>query len=147
MNLPQDKDTVIFDSHLDPSIQVVVVHPNSENYDMLKSQFSKSGSAFLLHDLRVIIIDGKVVNEPWFTFEHLLVIQAHEIGHFLAGHAVSNNSSSNIEKEADWLGYMLLSSSGHKAAASLHKQEYYCRYNTTPHADDALFRERLGQLI
>jgi len=148
MNLPQDNnEAIIFDSHLDPDIQVIIAYPNFANYAMLKPQFLKSGSAFLLHDLRIIMVDGKVVDEPWFTFEHLLVIQAHEIGHFLAGHAMSSEFLHDIEKEADWLGCMLLLNRGFKDAASLHEQEYYSRYNTTPYDDDKLYRERLGQLI
>jgi len=144
-----DQDTVVFESPLDKNLQVIIVYPTSENYRLLEPQFKISGHAFLLHDLSMIIIDGVIVDEPWFTLDHLMVIQAHELGHFLAGHGKNHQAKEylDIEREADWLGCMLLKKRGYHDASILHEQEYYDRYSSTPVGDSKKFEEKLGQFI
>ena len=143
------QDTLIFESPLSEELQVMIVYPEAENYSIFKSQFETSGHAFLLHYLKTIVIDGTVVNEPWFTVDHLMVIQAHELGHYLAGHSKSSQVKEylEIEREADWLGCMLLKEKGYHDASILHKEEYECRYNSTPQDDSKRFEEKLVQLI
>jgi hypothetical protein len=141
--------TLVFESPLSEELQVMIVYPEAENYSMFESQFRTSGHAFLLHDLNTVVVDGKVVNEPWFTHDHLMVIQAHELGHYLAGHSKNSKVREylEIEKEADWLGCMLLKDKGYHDAMILHEQEYYCRYNSTPQEDSKKFEEKLVQFI
>ena len=143
------QDMLVFESPLDKKMQVVIVYPAAENYPLLEAQFKTSGHAFLLHDLSMIVIDGAVVNESWFTIDHLLVIQAHELGHFLAGHGKNPQIKEylEIEREADWLGCMLLKKRGYHDASILHEQEYYDRYSSTPVGDSKKFEEKLGQFI
>ena len=128
----------IFYNELDPRLTVIIVYPGSTEYDQVSSQFLKSGHAFLLHEAKVIMIDGTTVLEPWFSKEHLLVIQAHEAGHYQAGHAVAGSVSKThiqMEKEADFIGYNLLKSGGFKEAADLHFEEYQMRYGSSPDED------------
>ena len=136
------ENELVFPSPLDPMLNVIIVYPDSDKYDQLISHFDRAGHAFLMHDANLMVIDGAAVDEPWFSEDHLLVIQAHEIGHYRAGHSKNDQVShrdEKIEKEADWLGYNLLKSKGYGSAATLHHEEYYARYGTFPEDDDKLF--------
>ena len=141
--------TLIFESPLNENLQVMIVYPDAKDYKIFESQFQVSGHAFLLHDFNTIVVDGSVVNEPWFTHDHLMVIQAHELGHYLAEHSKNSGTKEylEIEKEADWLGCMLLKNKGYHDAWILHKEEYECRYNCTPQEDSKKFEEKLVQFI
>lgn len=145
----KDDEIHIFPCQLDPSLTTMIVYPGSSKYEKLKDQFQESGHAFILHQLKMIVIDGAVVIEPWFTIDHLMVIQAHELAHFRAGHAIEENIQDhiNIEKEADWLGRMLLKSHGHSSAFDLHTEEYVERYETNPDLDSVMFEKKLGKFI
>lgn len=128
----------IFYNELDPRLTVMIVYPGSKEYEQVSSQFMKSGHAFLLHEAKVVVVDGSVISEPWFSKEHLLVIQAHEAGHYQAGHALASSSSkthTQMEKEADFIGYNLLKSGGFEEAACLHFEEYQLRYGLSPDED------------
>lgn len=144
----EDDDVQVFPSQLDSSLTVVIVYPESTKYEQVLPQFQKSGHAFILHQAKMMVVDGAAVNESWFTMDHLMVIQAHELGHYRAGHAVDAHAQGNIniEKEADWLGYQLLVDAGH-SAASLHKEEYQARYGSDPDEDSNEFEEKLGKFV
>ena len=125
----------VFDSDIYPGLTVVIVYPESERYSILERQFEQSGHAFLLHDHDMMVVDGGAVGQPWFTEDHLKVIQAHEAAHYMAGHGKdvhSKGRDEKIEREADWLGYNLLIQKGHTAAAQLHSEEYESRYGSQP---------------
>ena len=141
--------TQIFHSPLDNTLQVVVIYPESEKYEMVVQQFQESGHAFLLHDANLMVVDGAAVEESWFTMDHLLVIQAHELGHYRAGHGKSAHAKGDvdIEMEADWLGYRLLISKGERTAAELHREEYQSRYGSDPEEDSVKFEEKLGKFV
>ena len=145
----EHEGTQVFFSPLDDTLQVVIVYPESEKYEMASQQFQSSGHAFLLHDMKTVVIDGTAVLESWFTMDHLLVIQAHELGHYRAGHSMQAHlaGSIEIEMEADWIGYKLLLSKGETTAADLHREEYQFRYGNFPEADSEKFNEKLGQFI
>lgn len=145
----EHEGTQLFHSPLDDTIQVAIVYPNSKEYDVVSKQFQKSGHAFLLHEASLVVVDGSAVLEPWFTMDHLLVIQAHEIGHYRAGHSMTAHESCEIEieMEADWLGFKLLINKGEISAADLHREEYQLRYGTDPEDDSEKFEEKLGQFI
>ena len=121
---------IVFTSDLDSSVVVAIIYPESSRYSMLSEMFSSRGHAFLLHDQKIIVIDGATVDEPWFSDDHLLVIQAHELGHLFAGHGKSytEGSDRDIEKEADWLGIQLLKSHKKQTAYELHEEEFFERY-------------------
>jgi len=132
----------VFSSPLDKSLNVAIVYPGSSKYEMLSPHFERAGHAFLLHDLKLVVIDGSAINEDWFSEDHLLVIQAHELGHFLADHSKIDqidHRDEGIEREADWIGFNLLSSRGYKSASDLHRDEYKERYGNFPEADNELF--------
>ena len=136
------ENELVFTSNINPNLTVTVIFPESDKYSMLSPQFEKSGHAFLLHDQNMLVVDGAVVNEEWFTMDHLLVIEAHEIGHWLAGHGKdvhTEGRDENVEREADWLGYnLLLARDDHRAASQLHREEYLMRYGEYPEQHDDL---------
>ena len=129
---------LIYQSKIHPKLTVMVIYPESEKYEILSQQFAKSGHAFLLHDYNAMMVDGATVNEPWFTMDHLHVIEAHEAGHYMAGHAQDAHDERNekLEREADWLGYNLLKKQGKQSAAELHRKEYNERYTSFPEDND-----------
>lgn len=61
--------------------------------------------------LPVAVVDGRLRTEKWCTADHLLAIEAHEIGH------ISMNSID--ESVAEWAGIHLLESKGYNEAAQL----------------------------
>ena len=123
-----------YNSHLDPTFEVLIVYPESSLYSTVNEHFKIAGHAFLVHDKKMIIIDGATVEEQWFTKDHLMVIEAHEIGHHIAEHSVTNRvkPGPKMELEADWIGYQILKESGHLSAAKLHRAEYKSRYGKYP---------------
>ena len=59
------------------------------------------------------VIDGRLMSESWFTTDHLLAIEAHEIGHI--------RMMSDEEPVAEREGIRLLIASGHSEAAEILK--------------------------
>lgn len=139
---PGSSEPTVFRSDLDPSVNVVVVYPEDSRYSQVAPIFDQKGHAFLLND-EIMVVDGAALGEEWFSDDHLTVIQAHELGHKRAGHGHTQDSGSDIEKEADWIGYNILKNRGHKAAG-LHEEEYHARYNTHPSDDDDLMSHLSG---
>lgn len=140
--MSKNKSELVFSSPLDPTLNVVIIYPGSNKYSQLVPHFDRAGIAFLMHDLDLMVIDGAEVDEPWFSEDHLLVIQAHELGHYRAGHSKIDQTShrdEKIEREADWVGYNLLKSKGYGTAAELHREEYQARYGDFPESHDELF--------
>jgi hypothetical protein len=128
----------VFRNDLDPSMTVVVVYPGDPRYAQLAPVFAQKGHAFLARE-DVMVVDGEALSEPWFSEDHLTVIQAHELGHKLAGHiGMSAHDDVKLEREADWLGYKILRHRGLTDAADLHEDEYEARYRSLPDKDDYL---------
>jgi len=121
------QDILSYSSRLDPELTVTIVFPASGLYEELSSTFAEMGHAFIALDEKAIIIDGSVVEEEWFTNDHLLVIEAHEVGHYRAGHQGHGDSAQ--EREADTLGIQALEDAGYKSAAQLHREEFKMRYD------------------
>lgn len=138
---------LLLEGFLNSNLNAVIVFPLSENYDMLSPQFEKSGHAFLLHEQKTVVIDGDVVQEEWFTPEHLDVILAHELAHYRADHAKSGYVVCDVEKEADWLGCMILRHHGRPDSASLHDETYQERYGTTVDCDREQMHDFLKEYI
>jgi hypothetical protein len=140
--MSKEENELVFPSPLDSALNVAIIYPGSDKYDQLIPHFERAGHAFLMHDLNLMVVDGAAVEETWFSEDHLLVIQAHELGHFRAGHSKSqqtNHRDEKLEREADWVGYNLLRSKGLGSAADLHRDEYHARYGDFPEAHNELF--------
>ena len=58
-----------------------------------------------------VVVDGRLLKEAWFTNDHLLAIEAHEVGHI--------RTNSTDEPTAEREAIRLLDAAGHTAAASL----------------------------
>ena len=59
----------------------------------------------------VAVIDGRTLSEDWFTQDHLLAVEAHELGHI--------RMSTEDEPVAELEGIRLLEAAGYTRAASL----------------------------
>ncbi len=62
-------------------------------------------------DIPIAVIDKRMLQEEWFTNDHLLAIEAHELGH------IRMNSAEEYVAEKE--GIRLLKASGHLAACAL----------------------------
>ena len=62
-------------------------------------------------EMPIAVVDGRIRSEEWFTDDHLLAIEAHELGHILT----------NSEKEdvAEKMGIKLLQTAGFNIAANI----------------------------
>ena len=121
-------------NELDPTMPVITIYPEAEQYEQFREYF-KNTHAFNWLEKNIMIVDGAAVREGWFTDDHLLVMQAHELGHKVAGHIEKqqlNHRDPILEREADWVGYNILKNRGYEAAALLHKKEFEDRYGTSP---------------
>tara|TARA_A200000159_G_C7180003_1_gene279151 strand:+ start:244 stop:711 length:468 start_codon:yes stop_codon:yes gene_type:complete len=149
MAFPCDSEIFVHESVLGSDLAAVIVYPDSPQYEVAKLQFETSGHAFLIHEQKMIVVDGDVVRQGWFTGEHLDVIFAHELGHFLAEHAVKEHGKSHyeIEREADFLGASILKSLGMLSSYNLHAQEYEIRYGSTVDEDFDLLSKKVGSLM
>ena len=116
-------DTLAFACMLDTSINVIVVYPTHLLYENIKQLFDNKGNAFLMPDKRLIVIDGDVVQQPWFTKNHLLIIEAHELGHLY--------TKTDDERTADIFGYKLLRKKNKLNAAKIYARLIYDRYKIT----------------
>jgi hypothetical protein len=123
-----------YKSHIDPAFDVLIIYPESSLYETVGSYFKTAGHAFLIHDKKMIVVDGTVIEEPWFSKDHLMVIEAHEVGHHIAGHSIDSSAipGPDMEKEADWIGHRILKEAGHHSASRLHRDEYKARYGIFP---------------
>lgn len=129
------EEPVLFENELDPSMTVMVVYPDDPRYQQVAATFAQKGHAFLARE-DIMVVDGAALSEPWFSEDHLLVVQAHELGHKLAGHIGSSvHDDPQLEREADWVGYNILKHRGFQSAAELHRDEYEDRYGSLPHED------------
>jgi len=96
-------------SKIDDSWMVFVIEPSDGNYDVHEKLFEEFGIAYALLENKIIFIDGKRFEEQRLTQHHQLAIEAHEIGHFISDHkGLINKSLEEMEKEADWAAYRIL---------------------------------------
>lgn len=140
-------DLLLLGTFLQSELAAVIVYPNNPNYSEIKNQFDKSGHAFLLYEQRLVVIDGDAVSQEWFTSDHLYVILAHELAHYRAKHAIHGPQVCDIEKEADWLGCMILRKHNRTSASGLHAEEYYARYSSSIENDHELMYDKLKVYI
>jgi len=95
-------------SDIDSSWTVIITYPEDTLYETCNEYFNRLGIAFADLSSKKIFVDGSEVSEDYFTENHLLAIEAHEIGHFIAEHKGAPYYSKQQEMEADWLAINLL---------------------------------------
>lgn len=110
--------------------------PNTDDivYKTLKDDFKNSDAFFFLNQ-KLVIINPLVVTKPWFTKEHMRVILAHELGHYMMGHGLNSHGNKNREIEADWLAYHILLKQGTPDDLSLMTRLLDDRYGIDPLTD------------
>ncbi len=100
---------------LDPTVQVIFVDPTDLGPTRLDTShaFAVFGEGI---DEPFIVVDKRLLDQDWFSEDHLLVIMAHELAHI--------RCQSTNEKLADRTGMMILERAGHASAWELHRAEY-----------------------
>ena len=100
---------------LDPTVPVILVDPTELGPTRLDTThaFAVFGEGI---EEPFIVVDKRLLDQEWFTEDHLLVILAHELAHIRCG--------SENEKLADRVGMMLLRRAGYASAFRLHRAEY-----------------------
>ncbi len=97
-----DNETLVFEvEHGDegPMVDRLDVQPNG---------FAIMGEAV---PMSIAVVDGRRMDEEWFTADHLLAIEAHELGHI--------RMNSEEEPVAELEGIRLLDVAGFNEAAQL----------------------------
>lgn len=119
----------IYRSDLDPTLVIAIVEPGTPEHDQLRDVFARVGHAFVASGRRTVFVDGSIRDEEWYTPDHLLAIEAHELGHEEAGHGPDDHGRDpEKEEEADALGIAILRRSGKFSAAKLLASEFVERY-------------------
>lgn len=135
----QSPSRFLFESEFDSQISVLILYPEDPEYGNVQEMFEQRGHAFIYQEGKIIIVDGAAVSEPWFTDDHLKVIQAHELGHLYAQHG--GVYSKEEEQQADWIGLQILKSSGMQTAVDLHMEEFKERYGVEASEIDPVYEE------
>jgi|APSaa5957512622_1039677.scaffolds.fasta_scaffold31089_6 hypothetical protein len=96
-------------SPFDPNIPVAYLPLNSRSH------------AFAVRDpdAPCIIVNETVLDEDWFTEDHLMIVLAHETGHILG--------ETSDEMTADELGMELMESAGMPETLEMYQEEYKTR--------------------
>ncbi len=100
-------------SDLDNQTVVFEIEPGDTGPLVERLEIQPNGFAIMGQSLpfSAAVIDGRRMKEAWFTSDHLLAIEAHELGHI--------RMNSNEEVVAEKEGIRLLEASGYDKAASL----------------------------
>ena len=126
-------------SHIDPTWNLVITYPNDSLYLKAEPYFEKLGIAFANLAEKTIYFDGAEVSEDYFTKDHMLAIEAHEIGHFIANHQGEPYYSDRQEQEADFIGINLLIQNSLGKAANLlaerFSKQYGMEYSVLPNSE------------
>ena len=97
-----DKKTIVFEVEDDDAGPVV-------------EAFKTRGHGYAIYgeavDLPIIVIDTRILKEEWCTLDHLIAIEAHELGHIL------KNTDNEVIAEQE--GIKMLQAAGHISAANL----------------------------
>ena len=117
-------------SKIDDNWMVFISETTDGNYSIHESLFEKFGAAYADLENKIIVIDGKYVVENKLTQNHLLAIEAHEVGHFISDHKGSiNKSLEQMEREADWAAFRILTEMEKSKASSLIAERFESTYN------------------
>lgn len=100
-------------SELDNTTLVFEVEPGDVGPIVDRLDVEPNGFAIMGEGIpfSAAVVDTRNLSEEWFTEDHLLAIEAHELGH------IRTNSSD--EPTAEREGIRLLQASGHHKAANL----------------------------
>ncbi len=100
-------------SDLDNETIVFEIEANDEGPLVERLKDQPNGFAIMGEGLpfSAAVVDGRLMSEEWFTSDHLLAIEAHELGH------IRMNSAEEAVAERE--GIRLLEQAGHNSAASL----------------------------
>jgi hypothetical protein len=120
----------ILKSQLDDNWMVFTVSILDESYETHKILFNNFGIAYADLENRIIVIDGEAVLKDRLTPDHMLAIEAHEIGHYVLDHkGVINKSLAEIEKEADFAAFKILKEFDKNRAARLLSERFEGTYD------------------
>ena len=100
-------------SKLDGETLVVVIEPGDRGTVVDYMDERENGFAVMGEDVPIpmAVVDGRLLEEDWCTPDHLLAIEAHEVGHIRTG--------STEEPVAETEGIRLLRAAGHTGAVEL----------------------------
>jgi hypothetical protein len=115
-------------SNLDSSWTLVITYPNDSLYADAQPYFEKLGIAFANLASQTVYFDGSEVSEGYFTKDHMLAIEAHEIGHSIANHKGEPYYSKRQEQEADFIGINLLVQNSLNKAAMILSERFSNHY-------------------
>jgi len=121
---PDNHKIIKIKSNIDSRFNVYLIYPEHSEYAEVKKIFEKFGHAVLLTGSKNIFVDGVEVDKPYFTMDHLIAIQGHEIAHSILKHRGGLNKQK--EMEADIAGMQILKSKGFTKAYNL----LYTRFKT-----------------
>ena len=94
-------------------IKIVVIEAEAGDEGPFIELLDRRGHGFALGSLEqpTIVLDGRIRGEPWFTHDHMIAVEAHEICHLLLG--------STDEGQVDSAAIMMLEVLGHGGPAQL----------------------------
>jgi hypothetical protein len=102
-------------STLDNKTPVIEVEPGDDS--PVVAMLDKRGHGYAIFGESVTIpmavVDGRIREQSWVTEDHILAIEAHELGHII--------EESSDEPTAERKGIELLESAGHVQSANLLK--------------------------
>ena len=98
-------------SKMAEGILVVEVEDRDEGTVVDRLSETNHGYAIRGTDYPVAVIDGRISKKSWCTPDHLLAIEAHELGHILA--------DTDDESTAEAKAIEILEAHGHTTAAGL----------------------------
>jgi hypothetical protein len=139
------EEPLMMPSQLDPNWTLVITYPNDSLYNTVNPYFEKLGIAFANLESQTIYFDGAEVSESYFTKDHMIAVEAHEIGHMIANHKGEPYYSKRQEQEADWLGINLLVQNNKTKAANLLAERFSQNYGI-PYSELS-DSDRLGELL
>ena len=97
-----DGETVVLE------LEVGDTGPAVDMMDARENGFAIFGESV---EIPMAVIDGRLLEEEWFTPDHLMAIEAHELGHI--------RKLSEEEPIAEREGIRLLTAAGHSSAAEI----------------------------
>ena len=114
----EEESEIEFKSPIDKKYNVMIIYPDSDYYEQITSMIPNNGLAVTDMRQKAMVINGAKIESENLTNDHLLFIQAHEIGHHYLNHK-GEFGIPEQEKEADYAAYLLLKKKGYNKAAKL----------------------------
>jgi len=102
----RNTEVLPYPSRFFPSVDIMIVFKDYDNYDVLKTLFDEYGYGFYSPEDKTIIINGEEFIDSNLTFDDLVFVEAHEVTHLLLNH--NGPRSQKDEIEADLGAYILL---------------------------------------